>query len=704
SYSAAAGLVINPVNGTINITASTAGTYTVTYTFTNGTCSGSTTTTVVVASVPVLIVTNPAAVCAPVAIDLTAAAITAGSTAGMTYAYFTDAAGTTTLSNPDAVTVTGTYYIQGTSAAGCKSAIQPVNVVIHPIPVASIVYAGSPYCAAQTASAVVTHTGQGGGTYSAAPGLSINPTTGAINIIGSTAGTYTVTYTFSNGTCSNSTTASIRIDPLPVIVITNPAAVCAPGSVDITAPTITAGSTPGLTYSYYVDAAGLVSLSKPESVGSSGTYYVQGVSASGCVTGLEAINVVINLLPVATISYNSSPFCISAGGTGIVTQTGLAGGSYTSTPAGLALNATSGAVDISASTPGVYTVTYAFNNGLCSNTTKTTVSIMPTPVLTITNPAPACAPATVDITAAAVTAGSTPGLTFQYYTDAAGTTPLTGAAAISASGTYYIRGVYAASGCVTAIQPVVVTINTPPTITISGAALVCKGEAVTLTANSPGNTITWQNMSGGNSVIVYPQTTTTYTAVATNAAGCTATATVQVQVRSFDVTLTASTNPIMPGTTLTLTSGASSAFTVVGWKPASAFMAQTAISQSFIMKDSSQTFAVIGRSADGCLDTASLRVELEPGDKDFFVPNAFTPNNDGKNDLFKLFGSSIKTVELRVFNQWGELVYETKDKTKGWDGTFKGKAQPVGVYPYGVKVTFLDGTTVTKRGTVNLVR
>lgn len=704
SYSSTSGLTIDPATGEVNLSASTPGTYTVTYTFSNGSCTNTATTTLTIAPQPVLTITDPAPVCAPATIDLTAAAITAGSTPGLSFAYFTDAAGATALSNPDVVTASGTYYIQGTTATGCKTTIRPVTVTVNPQPVATIAYTGSPYCAAQTAAATVTHTGQGGGTYSSTPGLSINPSTGEVNIVGSTPGTYTVTYSFTNGTCSNTATATLRIDPLPVLMITDPAAVCAPGTVNITAPTITAGSTPGLAYNYYIDPAGLVTLSKPESISTSGTYYIQGVAPSGCVTGIEAVNVVINLQPTATIDYSSSPFCVNAGGTGTVTQTGLGGGVYTSSPAGLSINATTGAIDISNSTPGTYTVIYSFNNGLCSNTTNASISILPMPVLVVNDPAPVCSPGTVDITTSAVTAGSTSGLSFQYYTDAACTTPLSNASAISVSGTYYIRGISATGGCVTDAKPVVVTINSQPVITVSGASLVCKGEAVTLTASSPGNTITWQNMSGGNSVIVYPQATTTYTAVATNAAGCVATASVQVQVRDFDVTLTANANPIMPGTTLTLTTGANSAYSVIGWKPASVFQAQTALSQSFIIKDSSQTFTVIGRSIDGCLDTTSLTVALEPSDKDFYIPNAFTPNNDGKNDVFKVYGSSIKSVELRVFNQWGELVYETKDKDKGWDGIFKGKQQPVGVYPFGVKVTFIDNTVITKRGTVNLIR
>ncbi|MCG2617058.1 gliding motility-associated C-terminal domain-containing protein [Terrimonas sp. NA20] len=704
SYTSSAGLSIDPVTGTINITTSTAGTYTVTYSFSNGTCSSTATTSVVIASIPTLVIHNPAVVCAPLTVDLTHADVTAGSTPGLSFNYYTDAAGTIALGNPNAVNAGGTYYIQGVTPAGCRSSIQAVTVTINPLPVANISYNGSPYCAAQGPTASVTQTGQTGGIYGSTTGLVINATTGAIDLIASTPGTYTVTYTFSNGICSATANATVTISPLPVLIITNPAAVCAPGTVDITAPGITTNSTPGLTYNYFIDPGGLIKLSSPNAIGTSGTYYVQGTTAAGCVTDIEAVVVTVNLTPTAAIAYNSAPFCVSAGGTGTVTRTGLAGGTYSSSPSGLSMNSTTGAINVSASTPGTYTITYSFNNGLCSNTTSTDVNIMPAPVLVVTNPVPACIPATVDLTAAAITAGSTAGLTYQYFSDAACTTPLTNASAITASGTYYIRALNTASGCQTDARAVNVVISATPTISIANVAAICRGEAVTLSASSPGNTITWQNIGAGNSVIVYPQSTTTYTAVATNAAGCSVSATVQVQVRDFKMSLTANTNPIMPGMLLTLTSGANSSYNVIGWKPEANFSAQTAIAQSLIIKDSSQTFAVIGRSADGCLDTARLLVELEPGGKDFFIPNAFTPNNDGKNDTFKPYGSSIKSIEMRVFNQWGELVYQTTDVNKGWDGIYKGKAQPVGVYPYGVKVTFLDNTTVTKRGTVNLVR
>jgi len=89
---------------------------------------------------------------------------------------------------------------------------------------------------------------------------------------------------------------------------------------------------------------------------------------------------------------------------------------------------------------------------------------------------------------------------------------------------------------------------------------------------------------------------------------------------------------------------------------------------------------------------------------DIFVPNTFTPNGDGQNDILKVYGNNIQTLNMMVFSQWGEKVFETKDPNQGWDGTYKGKQQPVGVYVYVVQVTTADGKIFSKKGSVNLIR
>src|SRR5258707_8919918 len=96
-----------------------------------------------------VVITNPGAICAPATVDLTLPAVTAGSTAGLTFTYFTEAAGTITLATPDAVGA-GTYYIVGTLAAGCVSAPMPVTVTVSTAPTVVITNPGA-ICAPATA-------------------------------------------------------------------------------------------------------------------------------------------------------------------------------------------------------------------------------------------------------------------------------------------------------------------------------------------------------------------------------------------------------------------------------------------------------------------------------------------------------------------------------------------------------------------------
>lgn len=122
------------------------------------------------------------------------------------------------------------------------------------------------------------------------------------------------------------------------------------------------------------------------------------------------------------------------------------------------------------------------------------------------------------------------------------------------------------------------------------------------------------------------------------------------------------------------------------------------------------TYTFSGRSADGCLAADSLTV-LVLKIRDVFVPNAFSPNDDGINDRFSIFGGpEVAQVKLfRVFSRWGELVFERRDfaandESSGWDGKFKGKPLGQGVFAWFAEIEFIDGVTGLYEGDVLLTR
>ncbi len=87
-----------------------------------------------------------------------------------------------------------------------------------------------------------------------------------------------------------------------------------------------------------------------------------------------------------------------------------------------------------------------------------------------------------------------------------------------------------------------------------------------------------------------------------------------------------------------------------------------------------------------------------------FIPNAFTPNGDGKNDLFRVRGEVIEEVSLMVYGRWGEEVFFTKNPEEGWDGTYEGEELPSTVYGFYLTVRCIGGSTYRKRGNVTLIR
>ncbi|HRW76821.1 MAG TPA: gliding motility-associated C-terminal domain-containing protein, partial [Saprospiraceae bacterium] len=123
-----------------------------------------------------------------------------------------------------------------------------------------------------------------------------------------------------------------------------------------------------------------------------------------------------------------------------------------------------------------------------------------------------------------------------------------------------------------------------------------------------------------------------------------------------------------------------------------------------------QTVIVTGWTQEGCSDTDALEVILKTRGN-IFIPNSFTPNNDGINDVFSVYGNDqvLQVRNLAIFDRWGNALYSRSDlpindPSAGWDGTFRDEVMDPGVYVYVVEVELVDGSVRLFKGDVTLVR
>ena len=294
------------------------------------------------------------------------------------------------------------------------------------------------------------------------------------------AGTYTCEVTDLNGTTVSSN-AVIVVNSLPNVTITNPSAVCAPATIDLSASSVTSGSSSNLTYTYWTDSAASSPLSNFNAITSSGSFYIKGTNTNGCFT-IAPVTVIVNPLPNVVIT---NPAAVCSPATVSITSIGVTTGSDANLTYTYFTNSTATATlanPSAISTSGTYYIKGTNTTTGCYVIKPVVVTINALPSVVITNPAAVCAPATVDLSAAAVTVSSSSGLTYTYWRDASANTSLSNYTAVSATGTYYIKGTNA-NGCST-IQPVSVTIKTLPILNITNPPGVCSPSTIDLTAAS----------------------------------------------------------------------------------------------------------------------------------------------------------------------------------------------------------------------------
>ncbi|RYF73486.1 MAG: hypothetical protein EOO39_10340, partial [Cytophagaceae bacterium] len=525
-------------DNTATITWTTAGTQNVQVNFTNGsgcTAASATIFPVNVRPLPVAAISGTTAVC----VNSPAPQLSftgSNGTAPYTFYYSVNGGATqqvTTVSGnsvtlPVSTTTAGVYTYTFLSVAdnnGCsQNQTGTATITVNSLPTAAI--SGTTAVCEGAASQSLTFTGSNGTapytfTYTINSGSPQTITTVAGNTVTVTAATTTAgtfTYTLSNVTDANSCgqsqagTAIITVNPLPTLAINQPVAVCSPNTVDITAAGITAGSTAGINFSYYTDAAATIPYNTP-ATGAAGTYFIKGSTSAGCFV-IRPVTVVVNATPTVLVNQPApvcSPTTVNLASAAITT--GSSAGltfTYFTNPAGTNVYATP-----TAATAGTYYIKGSTAAG-CFDIKPVTVVVNATPTLLINNPAPVCNPATVSLSST-IAAGTTPGLTFGYFTDAAATNVYASPTAATA-GTYYIKGSTAA-GCFD-IKPVIVTVNNRPTASITGTTTICSGSSATLVLTVTGSGTISGTLSNGQAfsgtaptinIVVSPTANTTYT-------------------------------------------------------------------------------------------------------------------------------------------------------------------------------------------------
>ncbi|MEO8772321.1 MAG: T9SS type B sorting domain-containing protein, partial [Ferruginibacter sp.] len=509
----------------------------------------------------------------------------------------------------------------------------------------------------------------------------------------STAGSHTVTLVNAAG-CDSVATLVLTINPVPTS--NTPANTC----------------TNQLPYSW-----------NGQSYSTAGTHTVTLTSSAGC-DSIATLQLTIH--PVVTSTTNEStcdnqfPYSWNgnnypAAGTYVVTLTSTAGcdsiatlhlASNAVTTSLTSVTVCSGALPYSwngqnYSTGGVHAVTLTGSSN-CDSVASLNLSINPTPALpAVGAPITYCQQdATAQLTATVTTTGSQ----LLWYISPAGgagaSTAPTPSSSTAGSITYYVSQVN--GSCEGPRALITVTVNSKPDLG-DQVVKICTGQTANIATlyNTTGLTSNWTFNQQPVTDPTIVNEAGSYQLIASNATGCIDTA---IVVLTINPPVTANAGPdgnAEPNQPYQLTGSGGGEYQ---WSPSQG-LNNVFIANPLATIEHDQTYILLVKDDIGCfaLDTVNLRVLNGPT---FYVPSAFTPNGDGLNDFFRPTFVGIQSLDyFAVFNRYGEKVFEMTDlSSKGWDGTYKGKRQPIDNYVWQLKGVDRTGAVKIMRGNCVLIR
>lgn len=675
-----------------NATASNNGNYILVVTDNNG-CSDSANVNVVVNSLPVIAVNNPTN-CVNTTINLT-------SNGGVTYTWTGPNSYSSNQQNPSItsaqINMTGVYVVTVTDANNCVNTAS-ANVLVLPLPAPNIV-SNDPLCVGGT----LNLQGSGGAAYAwSGPGytgLSQNPTINNVTI--GAAGVYTLLV--SSGTCTASTTYTVVINPLPVFNFSNSNVLCNAQSNGTSTVNVTVGTNP---YNYQWSNGQTTQAATNLTAGS---YTCVVTDANNCssmsstqITQPTAFSVSIN--SSTTSACANSPINLTAngsGGTGSYTYSWVSGPSAALYP-------------VNESVSGNYSYTVnALDANNCPASNVVNLTFFPQPTVTATS-ATLCAGQSTNLTASGAAT-----YTWQPGNVTGGSYPFAGNTSVNVT---VIGSMNGCSNSATAS----ISVHPNPNASINTTAnKSCAPSCVTFTATGSSNITSYGWLVNGLGIsgaqianYCFPESGTyTLDLTVMDNNGCTANAApvgIEVYPNPIADFNFAPLKPIVNVDQEVTFTDASWGTPIVSWNWYFMNTAQyTSVLQNptfSYTEPGNYAVALVVKSDKGCLDT--LVRELVVGeDFGIYVPNAFTPNGDGLNDIFQPKGFGVTKYELNVYDRWGELMFHTNTFEEGWNGA-KQKKMDVsypqiieeGVYTWQINCTSVFGKSHELKGHVTLIR
>jgi len=658
-----------------------------------GTCTASATATVNIGAMSQVTVSPVSAtICAGQTANLTASG-------GTTYTW--TASSGTNPPNTAVVTVTPgttTTYTVVTGAGSCTtSALATVSVA--PGVTVSLAPASATICN----GASLSITASGASSYTWNPTTALTPTTGA-NVTANPTSSTNYTVTGSNGVCTSSAVATISVTTVSTSVTASSSNYCIGGAP------VSLSASGASTYAWS-PATGLSATSGAVVTASPAvttTYTVTGTS--GACTSTRTITITVP--PTSTITVVSSGTVICAGSTTTLTASGAA--TYTWLPT----NETTAAINANPSVTTTYTVGGLNASGCFAVPAIITVSVSPaiTPAISAAS-ASICLTETVALSVTPT--GGTLTYTWNPVGDIQGPNNTSAVVAKPAAAGITTYTVLVSNGvCVgTATVDIEAVLCTPPTasITVDKNSICSKG-CVTFSANTSGSQpMTYQWVFPGGtpptSNLANPQvcygTKGSYSVdlVVTNAYGsATVTAANYIQVADTPAVFNAGRDTTLNiGQTANLYANGTGASYY--WYPnVNNSIACPTCSNTVAQPTVTTKYYVEISNSANCKRRDSVLVKVEFVCGDFFVPNAFSPNGDGLNDMVNVHGFCIGTYNLQIFNRWGEKVFETTSMSDSWDGSFRGKNMDTGVFVYKAEGITIDGKPFSIKGNITLIR